>query len=326
MGETVEKISSKKSPIHYSVEEKKNFPFIFIILLLPTVHIIVFFFYVNFSSFALAFQDASGNWSFESIIYAAQGLFGGRDRWGWNPSQMLWKSILLWCNLNILCTIVGTLTTFILTKHMICSKIFRVIYTLPGIVGAVVFSSIMRGIYDYDGIILTFINKLGISVDPLILKNGLLGSEKTAYWVMMAQAFIFSITGGNFILAGAYMKIPEEIFESARMEGAGFFTETFKIAIPCAWPTITTILTFNMCSFFTCDYSFYLYSMGTGQSGLQSIGFYLYQFEVTLSGANDTKYLYGYVSAFGMFITILTVPVVILGRKILSRMSDIVDF
>jgi hypothetical protein len=70
----------------------------------------------------------------------------------------------------------------------------------------------------------------------------------------------------------------------------------------------------------------YLYSNGSGANGLVSTGFYLYQFQVTISGTTDTNYLYGYVSAFGMFITLITIPTVLLGRWLLSKMNETVEY
>ena len=127
----------------YSRRERKNFIFNYTTLLLPLVHIIVFYFVVNFSTISLAFRDKSMNFSFESIIRVAESFTQGRDSWGWEPLKMLSSSILIWFLTHVVANIISIFTAFILTKHMIGSKIFRVIYYIPGIVGPVVFSGIM---------------------------------------------------------------------------------------------------------------------------------------------------------------------------------------
>ena len=70
----------------------------------------------------------------------------------------------------------------------------------------------------------------------------------------------------------------------------------------------------------------YLYSNGSGANGMVSVGFYLYRFQTMFAGSTDTNYLMGYVSAFGMFITLITIPVVLLGRKILALLNDTVEY
>ena len=122
------------------------------------------------------------------------------------------------------------------------------------------------------------------------------------------------------------MKIPKEIFESCELEGCGLFRETFQIAVPCVWPTLSTLIIFSLCSILTADYSMYLYSDGSGKKGMVSIGFYFYRYQVAMSTAPDPQYLYGYVSAFGMLMTIITIPIVIVSKKILAKLQENVEF
>lgn len=311
---------------NYSVKEKRKFPFVYLIIALPVIQIAVFFFYVNFSSFMLAFQDEYGRWSFESIRRVVQAFVDKNDRLGYNPLEMFGKSLTIWGLMHVVGFAVSIFTSYILTKHMALSKCFRLLYQIPGLVGAVVFSTVMKEMYAYNGIVTTVIKGLGIKLPPLAARNGLLGATETAFPTLMVQVFILTIAGGNLIIASAYKKIPEEIFESAQLEGVGFFREVFQIAVPCIWPTISTVTIFALCSVFTADYSMYLYSNGSGVSGMTSIGFYLYRYQVSISTAADKTYLYGYVSAFGMLVTLMTLPVVLFGRWLLTHKQDDVGF
>lgn len=310
----------------YSVMEIKKFPFIYTLAALPVLQILVFWFYVNISAIGMAFQNEYGQWSFESFERVFDAFKTGSDLRNYNPWEMIGKSVCIWFIINILGNIISLLTAYMLTKHMIGSKFFRLVYQLPGIVGAVILSIVMKEMYSYNGLITELLKDFGVKLPPLAQLNGLLGAKQTAFPTLMVQVFILSIAGGSMIIAGAYMKIPEEIFESARIEGCGFFRETFQIAVPCVWPTISTLMVFSLCSIFTSDYGMYLYSNGSGTNGMVSVGFYLYRYQVALSQAGDGTYIYGYISAFGVIITLLTLPVVFGGRKLLSKMQDAVEF
>lgn len=310
----------------YSKMEKKKFPFVYLIVALPVLQICVFYFYVNISAFAYAFQDEFGNWGFGSIERVYKAFVTGEDRLGLNPFEMIYKSIGTWTVTNILGFTISILTSFILTKHMIFSKGFRLIYYIPGIVGGVVLTSIMKEMYAYNGVIVGFLKDWGVELDPMVLRNGLLGDESTAYLTIQLQRLIFGIAGGNMIVAGAYMRIPEEIFESAKLEGCGFFREVFQIAVPCVWPTLSTMMIFSLCSILTADYDAYLYSNGTGANGMVSVGFYLYRYQVALTQAGDNTHIYGYISAFGVLITCVTLPIVIISRKILAKVQEAVEY
>ena len=66
---------------------------------------------------------------------------------------------------------------FILSKHMIFSKTFRLIYFIPGIVGGVIFTTIMKEMYAFDGPVTSFIKELGVELPVFARRNGLLGAE-----------------------------------------------------------------------------------------------------------------------------------------------------
>lgn len=318
IGETFKKIGK-----NYSGFEKRKFLFVYLLIAFPVIQMAIFWFYVNLSSISMAFQDASGNWSFDSFkeVFA---VFGGRNTLGFNVPSMLGKSVFIWFSSNIVLNVICILSTFILTKHMVCSKFFRTCYMIPELLGGVVFVAIMQDVYADDGVLVALIQKLDIKVPFTIVREGFLGSEKTAFPTLMTQMYIWGLAGGGLILSGAYMRIPQEIFESANLDGCGFFREAFQIAVPCAWPTISTQMIFSLCSIFTADFSMYLYSNGTGARGMNTIGFYMYYLQVQVAGGKTE--LYSYASAFGLVLTVITLPIVFLGRWILAKMNEVVEF
>ncbi len=331
-------LTKKKSKrtFNYSLAERKKFPFIYVTLAIPVIQIIIFFFYVNFSAILLAFKDTEGNWSFESILRVVRSFSTDKNTQhaagmtaldGHSLFEFFGKSILIWCSSNLLAFPVAILTSFMLTKHTIGSRFFRVVYQIPGIVGAVVFSTIMINLYKSDGPITALLLKLGAELPLKAETNGLIRAEETAFITLLIEHFILGIAGGGLITAGAFMGIPEEIFESARIEGCGFFRETFSIAVPCIWPTISTQYTFALCSFFVADMSLYLYSGGSGQAGLISVGSFMYRLEASIAEepAFRAKRIYSYASALGVLITGVTIVFVLLGKKLLAKINDTVE-
>lgn len=322
----ISKIKAKFNKVlsGYSAFERKKFPFAYLLITFPVVQMLVFWFYVNLSGIAMAFQDASGNWSLESFKEVFAVLFGGKQSFGFSVLPMLFKSMFIWVSNHIVIHIISILSCFILTKHMVGHKFFRTCYMIPGLLGSVVFVAIIQEFYAWDGIIVTLAKSLNINLAPSIVREGFLGDEATAFPTLMVQMYIWNMTGGGLILAGAYMRVPQEIFESANIDGCGFFREAFQIAIPCVWPTLSTMMVFALTSFFTADFSMYLYSNGTGARGMNSIGFYMYYVKLQISRGDHS--LYSYASAFGVVIMCMTLPIVFLGRWLLSKASDTVEF
>lgn len=314
----------KKIFANYSPWERKKFLFVYLLIAFPLLQMLVFWLYVNISGIMMAFQDGAGNWSLSSLKEAFA-VLGGKPSFGWDVREMLGKSVFIWLSGNLILEPIGYLLTFVLTKHMIGSKFFRTCTMLPGLIGGVVFVAIMQEFYADDGVLVALTQSLDIDVPFTVLREGFLGHESTAFKTLMVQRFVMGLAGSGLILAGAYMRIPEEIFEAAKLDGAGLFRETFWIAVPCVWPMICTMNTFELCGFFTADYSMYLYSAGTGSRGMNSIGFYTYWIHAQVATADRTD-LYSYSSAFGMALTIITIPVVFLGRWLLDKICDPIEY
>lgn len=310
----------------YSIRDRRKWPFVYCFVAFPVIQIAIFYFYVNLSSFALAFTNSDGSAGLGSFELVFKSFITGEDKLGFNPWEMVYKSITSW-GLTQIATLFTILSCYVLTKHMIGSKLFRLIYYIPGIVGGVVLMSIMKETYSHNGIWTSLVKSLGVNLPERALKSGLLGAKETAFVTIMIQRFIYTLAGGGMIMAGAYMRIPNEIFEAAQIEGCGFFRETFQIALPLVWPTFSTLTLFSFCSILTADYGAYIWSNGTGRNGLVSVGFYLYRYQVTITQTPvNNEYLYGYVSAFGMLITAVTIPLVLLGRWILSKVHEDVSY
>ncbi len=316
--EKLKKVSS------YSAFERKKFLFCYLLIAFPVIQMAIFWFYVNLSGIMMAFQDTAGNWSLDSFREVFAVLFGGKQSMGFDVGSMLGKSVFIWIMNHIVIQIISILSCFILTKHMVGHKFFRTCYMIPGLLGSVVFVSIMQEFYADDGVIVALCQNLKIDLPIVIRRNGFLGDGATAFPTLMVQMFIWNLTGGGLILAGAYMRIPQEIFESASLDGCGFFREAFQIAVPCVWPTLSTMMIFALTSFFTADFSTYLYSGGTGARGINSIGFYTYNLKLLISRGNGEYYSFS--SAFGVVIMFMTLPVVFIGRWLLAKFNEPVEF
>ncbi len=312
----------------YSRAERKDFLFVALFLAYPILHTLIFYVLVNVSSVALAFQDTNtGAVTLENFERVLQSFTNNQDQWGNQVATMFGKSFLIWFTLEVLLKPVTLLFCYMLTRHMPASGFFRVVFSIPGLIGIVVFSSVMKDFYSYDGIITKIFIECGAEFPIQVIRNGLLGSEVTAFKTILCQQVIYSLAGGSMIMAGAFMRIPNEVFESASIDGCGFFRETFQIAIPCAWTTISTTIVFSLCSIFTADLNFYIYSNGTGVFGMNSIGYYIYKFTADLASSGGAKqYIYYYASAFGLCLTVITVPLVLFGRWLLGKINDSVDF
>lgn len=69
----------------------------------------------------------------------------------------------------------------------------------------------------------------------------------------------------------------------------------------------------------------FLYTNGEGGYGLDTMGFYIQYLVYRLSVTSSDKLPYGYPAAIGLFITVITLPIVLIGRKGLEKLVDAVE-
>ena len=308
---------------NYTRLERRDFRFAYLIVLFPVVQFLIFWFYVNVSSIGFAFQNNLGEFTLQNFktVYNA---FIDKDMLGINLGKSLGRSFLLWIIGEGIIFPITLITTYVLTKKIMGHYIFRVIYYVPGLMGAIIWTLLIKEMVGYSGPITKLLMSLNVELPGGVRKNGLLRHEDTAFVTLIMVRSVMGIVGNNAVLTGAYTRVPDELFESAELDGAGFFTQMFRIAIPCIWSTICTLLTFALCSVFTCDYNVYLFTDGTGAYETSTIGFQLFNLTYRLStGQGSTGY--GYPAALGVVLTTMTLPVVLIGKGILERMSENVE-
>jgi len=300
----------------YSGFERRKFPFIYLFIAFPVLQFLVFWVYVNFSSIVLAFQDGNGNFTWDCFEMVFRALKEPQD---YNLSLSLWetmkRSLFLWGLDFFILFPIGVTTTYVLYRRVWGHYIFRICYIIPSLMGAVMWTQLLCYMMQSGGVITELVKALNL-VPGESFTNGLMSSPKTAFPAIVSIKVVMSLVGNNAVLTGAFSRVPDEIYESAELDGAGFWRTFISIAVPCVWSTIATLMTFSLCSFLTADYNVFLFTGGAGVNDTSTVGFLLYSLTLDISKGGDP--FYGYPAALGVFLTCLTLPIVLIGRKIID--------
>jgi len=180
----------------------------------------------------------------------------------------------------------------ILTREKIKGQtFFRVVFYIPNILSVVVISAIFSAIYDPNqGLLNSFLNLFRGADNPILW----LGSQKIVIYSIII-AMVWQAIGYYMVMYMASMaNIPESLYESASLEGAGRLTQFFSITLPLIWTNIRTTLTFFVIS--TINMSFLMVKAMTngGPDGASNVFLsYMYQEAYTNSS-------YGYGMAIGV--------------------------
>jgi multiple sugar transport system permease protein len=123
--------------------------------------------------------------------------------------------------------------------HFRGRTLFRVGFFLPSVVSVVVLSLVFKGLYAANGSLNTLLGALGLPTPQW------LNDPSTALPAIMAMD-VWSASGYYMIIFLAGLEsIPRELYEAARLEGAGPWTCFRRITLPLLRPTLLFVVVVN---------------------------------------------------------------------------------
>ena len=304
----------------YTRMEKKNFKFVALLLIFPVLQFLVFYVYINFSSFVLAFTDRFGNFDLKymEIIFKEFARTDGSSLW-----MYLFRSVGQWLISTCINFPITILFTYVLFKHVKGEMFFRVLFYLPNIIGTVVFASLYYYVVAADGPLFTILNLLNIPISDELQMFGLLDYVDTALSSVIVFGVWLALGGNTIVLTGAMTRIPEEIFESGRLEGIGVWREFFQMVCPLIWSTISTLLIFQLAAITTFDFGTFLLMGENASKEVSTMGYHIFLLTYNVSRGTEVA---NKPAALGLIITVITVPIVMICRAVIEKPTDTVEF
>lgn len=222
----------------------------------------------------------------------------------------------------ILLVVVTTIITFgfalvfagILTREKIKGQnFFRIIFYIPNILSVVVISGIFSAIYKPEnGMLNSIIGLFRDMSDPILWKG-----EKLVI-VSIIIAMVWQAIGYYMVMYMASMSsVPESLYESAGLDGAGRLTQFFQITIPLIWTNIRTTLTFFIISTINMAFLFVKAMTSGGPNGASEVALgFMY--------SQKDQGLYGYSMAVGVVIFLFSFALSALVNKVTKR--EVLEF
>ncbi len=209
--------------------------------------------------------------------------------------QTFQNSVLLIVVVTIVTFALALLFASMLTREKLKGQNFlRVVFYIPNILSVVVISAIFSAIFDPNsGLLNSLLNLFrGFQAEPVLW----LGDQKIVIF-SLAGAMIWQAIGYYMVMYMASMaNIPESLYESAGLEGAGRMTQFFQITIPLIWTNIRTTLTFFIISTINMSFLFVMTMTSGGPDGATEV-FLSYMYKEAYTNSS-----YGYGMAIGVIV------------------------
>ena len=306
-----EKAIEKKARItpHTKRVLKKHL-FVYAMLAVAIVHFAIFYVYVNLDSFLLAFKEqGTDEWSLSNFRYFFNNISMGAQ----SDILMCLSNTMIYFVLGLICNLLSFLLAYFIYKKIVCWRFFRFIFVIPMIVSGVVLVMIYKNLLTANGPIDTVWQKLFSKRAPSFLYD-------TRYNTWCIVLFVlWTSLGMNIILfSGAMNRIPESVIEYGKIDGVKPLREMFQIVLPMIAPTFGTIMLLSCINVFGATGPILLF-YGDNAYETDTIEYWMYRNVIKNQQFNIA-------SAFGLILSVCSLPIFLLMNWLIKKLPDDVAF
>ncbi len=300
----------KGKPKKSKIGIKSQLLFYCTVLAVPTLQFLIFYVAVNINSILLAFKgyDIKGESSFIGWDNFAE-VFRH-----FSETQFIKDALVNSLVLGFFTIVVGIsfalLFSYYIYKKKFFSGVFKVFLYVPQIVSSLVLVIIFKYMAE-DAYIRVMQDLFGVKT------LGLLSSPNTQFTTVMIYSIFVGFGPQVLMYSGAMSGISDSIVEAGQLDGITPLREFFQITIPMIWPTVTSFIVVNLANVFVNQMQLFSFYGTNAEYRLYTLGYYLYSMmKKTSTSIMD----YPYLSAFGLVLTLFTIPATLIVRKLLERM------
>lgn len=279
------------------------------------IQFLIFYVGVNFNSIILAFTK----YNIDPQTNAYVRSFASFDNFiniikSFTNFNYAFKNSFVLCGCNLFIGVpLALLFSYYIFKKWPLSKMFQIVLYLPSIVSSIALVLIYT--YLVEKGIPEIVEKLtGVKIAGLLNE---LASDKSTVFSTILFYNLWTGFGVNVIMySNAMAGVSVSILEAGQVDGVNALQEFINIILPRIYGTVVVFIVSSLSVLFTNQMHLVSFK-GIGASPeLQTIGYYLYSI---MKKATTTELIYPELSAFGLILTFILVPIVYIVRTSLYR-------
>ncbi|MBZ4644579.1 MAG: sugar transporter permease [Clostridia bacterium] len=206
---------------------------------------------------------------------------------------------------------IGLILAIILNQKLKGARFFRSAFFMPMILSTVVVGLLWSTILNSQvGILNIVLKKMGLGR----LALDWLGNPDIAMYSVSAIIIWQFIGLYMIIFMAALQNIPEEVLESASIDGAGPVKKLFYIILPMLWDTVKTAVVLCIAGSMRSFDLVFVLTQGGPAHATELMATYMYN-------KTFSVYKYGYGSAVSLVIFIISFGFIVISQKLLGNKS-----
>ena len=303
--------------------ETKRLIYYCLMLAIPVLQFCLCYIYVNFNSIAMAFQHFSLSANGTGYVSTFAGLDNFKVAWnifinGWDKISV---SLIYFAIQMFIVMTLALIFSYYISKKYLFAGLFRVLLYLPHILSSVVLVLLYK--YVVTDVYAQIATKLtGERV------YGLLDNLDTEFGTILFYNIWVGFGMNVMLFTNAMSSIDTSLVESAQLDGANIVQEFLHITIPMIFPTFVTFVVVGFAGIFTNQMNLFTFYGTSGAATFDNFGYFLYRKiqEAGVTGVLAFSGLdYTQLSALGVIITVILVPITLGVRYLLQKFGPSTD-
>ena len=294
---------------------KRRVLFIICCCILPVMQWLIFYVFANASSFVMAFTNKDGRLSVDNFI-----RFWGELTNPASDIRIAIRNTFLTFAIILISFPFKVLVSYFIYKKIPLAGLYRILFFLPSIIFSVALAMIFQKIISVNGFIAEWVQDwLNLAQPPELLAD-----SRYANTVVLLHMVWLSFPGDLIIWGGTFTRIPNDVLESAQIDGVNWWQEFTLITVPMVWPTVALQMVLMFCGIFGASGAVFL--LTKGMYGTMTISAWMYLQLLNMSGNQYTSNAYNYMSAVGLVITVIAIGISLGIRRWTDKAFEEVEF
>lgn len=193
-------------------------------------------------------------------------------------------------------TIIALILAVLIAEKIPGHKIFQAAYFIPSITSMSVIAIVFTALYARGG----YLHTLGKLCGFTVPENGYLFSTSTALPAIMAMDIWVAIGYYVLLFLAAIKSIPTEIYEAARLDGAGFWRRLWQVTLPQITTMTLFVVVINTIRSFQIFIEIYVMTRGGPLGSTSTVVYFVFE-----EGLRKFNMGYASAAAYLLFVIIL---------------------
>lgn len=296
-------------------KSKIRIAFVIFGITLPIIQWLLFYVYTNFSAILMAFTNNEGVLSFYNFT-----KFFKEFTMETSQIRLALKNTLITFGILFVTFPFKVLVSYFIYKKIPFYGFYRIVFFLPTIIFSVAVAMVFTQLVSVEGFIAKAVQKwMELDYTPELLADA-----QFANIIVLLNLVWLTFPGDLIIWGGTFARIPEDVLESAKLDGVTWWTEFTRVIVPMVWPTVALQMVLLFCGMFGATGNVFL--LTNGQFDTMTLSAWMYITLQRSAGNMYTSNVYNYMSAVGVMISTVAILISLCIRKFTNKVFQEVEY